>query len=161
MNRNKEKGKAFERYIANDLSDIFNLSFTRTPNSGAYVGGKNKHRMNTLSNSQILLTEGDIIVPDELYNLKIECKSYKALPFHQLFTQCKQIDEWIEQAYSEAKVWFLIFKISRAGSYVCFDSQYYPNFECHGNILHYGKYIVASYDEFFTQNKDVLLEICK
>lgn len=161
MNRNKEKGKAFERFVANDLTDIFKLSFTRTPNSGAYVGGKNAYRMNTLSNSQILLTEGDIIVPDELYNLKIECKSYKALPFHQLFKQCKQVDEWIDQAYSEDKVWFLIFKINRAGSYICFDNKYYPDFDVEGNILHYKKYIITSYDEFFNINKNVLLEMCK
>ena len=161
MNRNKEKGKAFERFVANDLSDIFKLSFTRTPNSGAYVGGKNSFRMNTLSNSQILLTEGDIIVPDELHNLKIECKSYKDLPFHQLFTQCKQVDEWIKQAYSQDKVWFLIFKINRAGSYICFDRKYYESFDIEGNILHYKSTVIASYDGFFDVNKDVLLEMCK
>lgn len=92
MNRNKEKGKAFERAVANHLTDVFNLSFTRTPNSGAYVGGLNAFRMKSLSDSQILLTEGDIIVPDELHQLKIECKSYKSLSFHQLFTKCKQLD---------------------------------------------------------------------
>jgi|TARA_R110002110_G_scaffold32678_5_gene113099 hypothetical protein len=162
MNRNKEKGKAFERFVANDLSDVFGLSFTRTPNSGAYVGGMNKHRMKTLSNSQILLTEGDIIVPDEMYNLKIECKSYKSFSFHQLFSECKQLDIWIDQAYSEEKLWFLIFKINRAGSYVCFSDTYADRLITdNSNNLCYSKYIIQSYDGFFPRNKDVLLNLCK
>lgn len=162
MNRNKEKGKAFERAVANHLTEVFGLSFTRTPNSGAYVGGLNAYRMNRLSDSQILLTEGDIIVPDELHNMKIECKSYKQLAFHQMFTTCKQLDEWIDQAKSDDKVWFLIFKINRAGTYICYDNKQYPNFDdVDVNILHYNDYIVSTYDEFFETNKEILLELCK
>jgi len=160
VNRNKEKGKTFEREVAKELTEIFNLSFTRTPNSGAYVGGMNMFRMKHLSDSQILLTEGDIIVPDELYNMKIECKSYKQLPFHQLFSTCKQLDTWIDQATSDDKVWFLIFKINRAGKYICFHNKYYPNFDTPHNILHYNNHIVTSYDEFFTNNKDIVLSMC-
>ena len=154
MNRNKEKGKTFERQVANDLSDIFNLSFTRTPNSGAYVGGMNNYRMSTLSDSQILLTEGDIIVPDELRHLKIECKSYKHLSFHQLFSSCKQLDKWIEQAYSKDKLWFLIFKINRCGAYVVYDSKI--KFST-GNICKYNNYTITSYDGFFEDNKNIIL----
>lgn len=160
MNKNKNKGKAFERVIANHLTEVFNLSFTRTPNSGAYVGGMNVFRMKHLSESQILLTEGDIIVPDELHNMKIECKSYKSLSFHQLFSNCKQLDTWIDQASSDDKVWFLIFKINRAGTYICFHNKYYPNFDTPNNILHYHDYIVMGYDGFFENNKDVILDMC-
>jgi hypothetical protein len=160
VNRNKEKGKAFERWVANDLSDIFELSFTRTPNSGAYVGGKNSYRMNTLSNSQILLTEGDIIVPDELQNLKIECKSYKVLPFHQLFTRCKQLDDWIDQASSNEKLWFLLFKINRAGSYICFHDKYRKDLDIEGNVLYYNTHVIATYDGFFERNRCKLLDMC-
>ena len=160
MNKNKEKGKAFERSVANDLTAIFNLSFTRTPNSGAYVGGKNAFRMDRLSESQILLTEGDIIVPDELRQLKIECKNYKQLSFHQLFTKCKQLDVWIDQAKSDDKIWFLIFKISRAGTFVCFSNQHYPMFDTSHNILHYEDYIIMTYDEFFEENRPAILEVC-
>lgn len=161
MNRNKEKGKAFERTVANHLTAVFGLSFTRTPNSGAYVGGMNVFRMKRLSDSQILLTEGDIIVPDELYKLKIECKSYKSLSFHQLFSKCKQLDGWIEQASSEDKIWFLVFKINRCGSFVCFSNRYYPDLDTSGNIMHYGDNVVMSYDGFFESNKDVILSMGK
>ena len=161
MNRNKEKGKAFERYVANDLTDIFNLSFTRTPNSGAYVGGMNKFRMDTLSESQILLTEGDIIVPDEMRNLKIECKSYKEFPFHQLLSNCKLLNEWIDQASSDDKLWFLIFKINHAGKYICFDSKYRKDFDCGNAEALYNEYTIVSYDGFFSINRDVLMDICK
>lgn len=148
--------------IANDLSDVFGLSFTRTPNSGAYVGGLNAFRMKQLSESQILLTEGDIIVPDELHKLKLECKSYKQLAFHQLFTSCKQIDTWIDQARSDDKIWFLIFKINRAGVYVCYDNKYYPTFDnVDVNILHYKNYIISTYQGFFETNKDIILQMCR
>lgn len=161
MNKNKNKGKAFERTIANDLTEIFKLSFTRTPNSGAYVGGMNMFRMKQLSDSQILLTEGDIIVPDELHNMKIECKAYSSLSFHQLFSSCKQLDTWIEQATSEDKVWFLIFKINRCGTYICFHNKYYPNFDTTSNLLHYNDHVIMSYDGFFDNNKEVILDMCK
>ena len=159
MNRNKEKGKTFERAVANDLSDLFGLSFTRTPNSGAYVGGMNAWRTKTLSESQILLTEGDIIVPDELRNMKIECKSYKSLSFHQLFSKCKQLDKWIDQARAtDDKIWFLIFKINRCGSFVCYEDVP-ERFET-GNVCSYENYIITSYDGFFERNKQTVLSIC-
>lgn len=161
MNKNKNKGKAFERVVANHLTEVFNLSFTRTPNSGAYVGGLNAFRMKRLSDSQILLTEGDIIVPDELSKLKLECKSYKTLPFHQLFSKCRQLDEWIDQAKSDDKIWFLIFKINRCGSFVCFSNRYYPDFDTPDNILHYEDYCIMGYDMFFERNSDVLLDMCR
>ena len=161
MNKNKNKGKAFERVIAKHLTEVFNLSFTRTPNSGAYVGGMNMFRMKQLSDSQILLTEGDIIVPDELHNMKIECKAYSSLSFHQLFSSCKQLDTWIDQATSEDKVWFLIFKINRCGTYICFHNKYYPNFDTPNNLLHYNDHVIMSYDGFFDNNKDVILDMCK
>jgi len=119
----------------------------------------NAFRTKTLSESQILLTEGDIIVPDELRNMKIECKSYKALSFHQLFSKCKQLDVWIDQAKAtDGKVWFLIFKINRCGSYVCYENTH--SFETN-NVCLYENYIVTSYDDFFERNKQSILSLCK
>lgn len=163
MNYNKEKGKAFERKIANDLCKCFDLSFTRTPNSGAYVGGKNVVRMETLSDSQILLTEGDIIVPDELRNMKIECKARKSFSFNNLFTSNKDIDSWIEQATigTENKVCFLIFKINNKGEYICYNEKYKNIFKMNENIMYYKDCIIQSYSGFFDTNKNILLDICK
>lgn len=111
----------------------------------------NAFRTETLSESQILLTEGDIIVPDELKHLKIECKSYSTLPFHQLFTSCKQLDKWIDQAKSDSKLWFLIFKINRCGSFVCYDSE--QPLVADNVCLYGGAYTITSYDGFFERNK--------
>ena len=42
--KSKDKGKTFERDIANYLSELYEDSFTRVPQSGAYVGGQNAVR---------------------------------------------------------------------------------------------------------------------
>jgi len=57
-NANKNKGKTFERWIALDLCNIFNLNFERTPCSGAFTGGKNFWRSSKLSKEQNLMMEG-------------------------------------------------------------------------------------------------------
>ncbi len=75
MSRQKQKGNAFERATADHLTKVFDLKFFRTPGSGAYVGGRNFHRAAELTNSQQLLLEGDIVVPEELSYLKFECKT--------------------------------------------------------------------------------------
>jgi hypothetical protein len=158
-NYNKNKGKAYERKVAKDLCKVFDLSFTRTPNSGAYVGGMNAFRTETLSESQILLTEGDIIVPDEMRNMKIECKTRKNFSFHALFTHNKELESWIAQAKSAEKVWLLIFKINNCGEYICFDQRLFENFKIN-NFLVYGDVIIVPYKDFFECNKQSLLDLC-
>ena len=160
MNYNKNKGKAYERKVANHLSSVFNLSFTRTPNSGAYVGGANAFRIQNLSQSQVLLTEGDIIVPDEMRNLKIECKSRKKFLFHKLFSDNKELNSWIDQAKSDEKVWLLTFKINNVGEYICFDQSLFESFALN-NFTVYNDTIVVEYNNFFETNKDVLLDLCE
>lgn len=157
--KSKTKGNAFERSVADHLTTVFEYNFERVPNSGAFVGGKNNQRYDSLSKSQQLIYEGDILVPDELYHLKIECKSYKAFAWHQLFSRCKQLDEWIEQAHSPDKLWFLIFKINRAGSYVCFDDHHLESFSLSKNMLLYHGHIICSYDNFFEANKDMIMSM--
>ena len=41
----KQKGNVWEREVAKDLSEVFNENFIRVPNSGAYTGGANFHRL--------------------------------------------------------------------------------------------------------------------
>ena len=50
--KSKNKGKAYERDVANFLSELYGESFTRVPYSGAFVGGKNIVRTKTLSENQ-------------------------------------------------------------------------------------------------------------
>ena len=42
--KSKTKGKSWERDVCNFLTELYNDSFIRVPNSGAYVGGKNEYR---------------------------------------------------------------------------------------------------------------------
>ena len=155
----KSKGNQFERYIAKHLSTVFDLNFERVPNSGAFTGGKNAVRFNTLSESQKLIYDGDILVPDELANLKIECKSYKDFAFHGMFTSNAVLDSWIEQAKSDHKVWLLIFKINNRGSFVVFDRTVWKSINYSGNYMNYKSNYIVPMDGFFESNKTVLLKL--
>ena len=160
--KSKNKGNGFERVIAHELTDVFGYNFERVPNSGAFVGGKNNSRYENLSKSQQLIYEGDILVPDELSHMKIECKNYKDFAFHQLLTENKQLDSWIEQAISDVKTWFLIYKINRRGTYVLMDRDFYHKIEaCLPNKNHilYKQYTIVMYDDFFHNIKNELLRI--
>lgn len=160
---NKAKGNNFERDVAKHLSEIFGLNFTRVPTSGAMTGGMNAEILNRLSDSQKLLLEGDLIPPDELYNMKIECKTRKTFSFAKLYSENKELDDWIEQARSRNKVWFLIFKINNQGKYVCFTRNVYKTCgELAGiNHLCYKKYYyVTSMDGFFEKFHGHLLRLC-
>lgn len=160
--KSKAKGNAFERAVADDLTKVFGFNFERVPNSGAFVGGKNHQRYDTLSKSQQLIYEGDILVPDELYNMKIECKSYKDFKFHQMFSKCKLLDSWIEQAYSDDKYWALIFKINRKGAFVSFDEKFFwegADEILTDNYMRYKEYYVVPYDGFFEKTKNIWLQV--
>lgn len=105
MVNGKQKGNRFEREVAQIFSDRFAgklgvaNGFRRRPDSGAYFGGKNQSRIEDCLN----LGFGDIICPDDfLYS--IECKSYAhAVGIKSILEQKdKKLDEWIEQASSDA-----------------------------------------------------------
>ena len=85
----KAKGNNFERDVAKHLSTVFGLNFTRVPTSGAMTGGMNAAVLERLSGSQKLLLEGDLIPPDELYNMKIECKTRKTFSFLRCLQRIK------------------------------------------------------------------------
>ena len=160
--KSKSKGNAFERSVADHLTKVFEYNFERVPNSGAFVGGKNAERYNSLSKSQQLIYEGDILVPDELYHLKIECKSYKDFAFHQLFSDNKLLNSWIEQAYSKDKCWFLIFKINRRGTFVLIERSLYKHIEDNistPNYVKYKDYYILAYEQLFEDIKDVLVRL--
>ena len=82
--KSKNKGKTYERDVANFLSELYQESFTRVPYSGAFVGGKNIVRTETLSESQTRGFKGDIIPPDTFPLLVIEAKNYGELQWHNL-----------------------------------------------------------------------------
>lgn len=161
-NSNKNKGSQWERDIAKFLSTTLGGSFIRTPHSGAYVGGKNAYRKDSLSDGQINASKGDIIPPDDL-KMVIEAKAYKDFAFHQLLTgNCRQLDEWIAQTLVcivEGDIWFTIFKINNKGSYVCFSKDHAGHFTLVDHCT-YKDYIVTDMRSFFETNAKAVQVLC-
>jgi len=154
----KQKGNAWEREVAKDLSETFNENFIRVPNSGAYTGGANFHRLDRLTEDQKRMMDGDIMVPPCMSKFKIECKSYKTFEYHQLFTDNKTLNKWIEQAES-GTYWFLVIKVTRKGSYILFpvELSHYFRFD---NFLRYtNKYVIISYTDFWKKNASTIREL--
>ena len=60
-NKSKIKGKSWERDVANFLTKLYNEPFLRVPNSGAFVGGYNIYRTQTMTEQQVKSFKGDII----------------------------------------------------------------------------------------------------
>lgn len=167
MSRQKQKGNAFERKISEHLTSVFDLKFFRTPGSGAYVGGKNFHRASVMSNSQQLLLEGDIVVPEELDRLKFECKTLKTFSFSSLLEHNALFDSWIEQAASDDKLWFLVFKINNRGTFIVYEHEVYDVFEHprENHVVYHHEQlntnvIVEKIDGWFEANKEILIKIC-
>ena len=124
--KSKSKGKSFEREIANFLSDLYEDSFTRVPDSGAFTGGKNAIRRETLSEGQIRAHKGDIIPPDDWKYFNVECKNYADFSFHQLFTTgpVPLLEAWLEQLMDAADPGdsnALIMRFNRKGRYIAYE----------------------------------------
>jgi len=153
--KSKTKGNNFEREISTYLSELYGLSFLRVPNSGAYVGGLNAQRQATMASGQIKTFRGDIIPPDE-FTIVIECKNYANFPFHSLLktgTNIALLDGWIDEVETDANqdFWLLFFKISRKGTFVCWNKKY---LKLINPKIHYlDKYNITEIDEFFSLNR--------
>ena len=158
--KQKAKGNNFERLIAKHLSTVFESNFERVPTSGAMTGGVNAHVLDRLSDSQQLLLEGDLIPPDNLYNLKIECKTLKDINFSSFLTKNATLDSWIDQARSKNKIWFLIFKINNRGTFVVTHEFFFNKFKT-GNYLRYNKHYIIKMDNFFEDNRYIIEEFAK
>ena len=161
----KSKGNRGEREICMFLSETLGGSFVRVPNSGAFIGGKNSFRKMSLSNTQQILSKGDIIPPDNLPKLVIESKNYKDFSFHQLICDgdCKQLDEWIEQTVcvcDDSDVWFTIFKINNKSTYIVFDCRLVEKFIMPTNYVNYKTFIITEMKPFVVKNKENIITIC-
>jgi hypothetical protein len=162
--KSKNKGKSWERDVCLFLSDLYRESFIRVPGSGAFIGGSNQFRKDTLSEEQIKLSRGDIIPPLHYPYFLAECKNYADFPFHLLIgkNSIAQLDTWIDQVEhdvtSEKDFWILFIKITRKGTYVLFDTNLYdPKESCvecrktYGTI--YKNYWFAEMNQFFSVHK--------
>ena len=151
----KQKGNAWERDVAKDLSETFNENFIRVPNSGAYTGGANVFRIDQLTEQQKRMMDGDIMVPPCLSRYKIECKNYKAFDFHQLFNENKTLDKWIKQA-EFGLLWFLVIKVTRKGSFILFRKEISKHFPYKNYLSYKDKYVITDYKEFWQENADAI-----
>ena len=151
----KQKGNAWERDVAKDLSETFNENFIRVPNSGAYTGGANVFRIDQLTEQQKRMMDGDIMVPPCLSRYKIECKNYKAFDFHQLFNENKTLDKWIKQA-EFGLLWFLVIKVTRKGSFILFRKEISKYFSYKNYLSYKDKYVITDYKEFWQENADAI-----
>lgn len=165
----KAKGNSGELELCKKLKAIFNGSFIRVPNSGAFTGGKNAFRKEVLSENQTRSSKGDIIPPDFMPKLVLEVKWYKDFLFHQLLQPgpCPQLDEWIGQAMDavdSGDVWYVAFKINRRGWYIAIphegSSVYTFKNSCDYAGDH-GRFIVTDCLGFFEDNRDIVLSLTK
>lgn len=150
----KTKGNSFERIVAEKFCKAYDDNFIRVPNSGAFTGGANLHRVDKMTAQQRRVFQGDIIPPEKLSSLKLECKSYKTIAWHQIVQgSCKQLDGWIAQATDDKLVWLLLFKINRGGIFMCWDPSVVTLRNEH--FIQYQKYRIADFDQLFSDPKNV------
>lgn len=155
MSKSKDKGNTFERVVAKFLSVVFEESFVRTPTSGAFVGGQNKKRIDTLSVNQTKLAIGDIIPPDK-FQVVLECKNYSKFSFPALFSENKQLDSWIAQLEGDIKsaniqYGLLFVKVSYNGTYVLFNRLWYHPFKIDNHLVYKG-YCMTDMNSFISDN---------
>jgi hypothetical protein len=157
----KNKGSGFEREVAKFLSDLYQESFIRAPGSGAYVGGTNSSRKQTLHENQIRSFKGDIIPGESFTRFNAECKFYADFQFHQIFDDCRQLETWISQLMTASDVDdvnILFIKINRRGRFVVVQSNNNWNMNCNHSIYNsvneQGQWIICNFEKFFELNSD-------
>ena len=162
----KQKGSGFEREVAKLLTEQYGQPFVRAPGSGAYTGGSNKVRRQTLHGGQVRSFKGDIMPPEEFGLLNVEAKFYADFPFHQLFTYCQQLEDWLEQlldAGDPGDIHALFMKFNRKGKYVAVPSSLplarYCNCFSYTSTSH-GSWTIYSLETFLKLNGTQFKELC-
>lgn len=160
--KQKIKGAGYERTVAKRLSALYNDSFVRSAQSGAFIGGVNSFRKSTLNKNQVKAFKGDINPPDHWKNFNSECKNYKGFSFHLLLSGTySQIDAWISQMLEVAEptdVSVLFMKFDRIGEYVLIsDSIPWAGEDYFRyNSPKFGKWKLMRLDYFLDHNAELL-----
>lgn len=159
--KQKIKGSTFEREVAKDLTARYGENFVRTIGSGAFVGGSNRFRKDTLTENQARHHKGDVTPPDSFFRMNMECKSYNDLLFHQIIQgSCGQLDTWIEQTHDaadEGDLNVITIKVTRKGKYVCIEGHDTLNVE---RAVRYKDWYFYDYDAFFEDNMIAFADLC-
>lgn len=166
--KSKAKGKRGEAECCRIFEDVFGGNWKRVFGSGAFVGGLNAYRIQSLDESQIRSSKADIHTPDFMPKLVLEVKNYADFPFHKVLTgPSPQLDEWInevETTSEENDFWLLCIKVTRKGWYVLFKND--NTFKI-GNHLKYESAKKNNYtltgplDVFLIENKNKILKLSK
>jgi len=164
--KSKNKGSSFERDIARRLTELFGESFIRVTNSGAYIGGKNTHRKDNLSEAQIRHSKGDIVPGPSFGRMNAEAKNYADFPFHQLFTgSCKQLDAWIEQMLEvadEGDFNILFMKFTRKGTFVVVPNHNWdPTLSSFTYRSRHHVWQIFDLEQFLNNNRDSIAALCR
>lgn len=158
--KSKSKGSGFEREVCKFLTEHYGETFTRVPNSGAFIGGKNSNRKEFLHEGQIRSFKGDIIPGQSFPKLNVECKNYADFSFHLLLTESTQLENWLEQLIDVADdgdLNILFMKFNRIGRYVVVQASL-PWYDNCGYFMYrstkYGDWMVYNFEKFFELNGD-------
>ena len=165
----KAKGNTWERKVADHLTALYGQKFLRVPGSGAYIGGSNVYRKETLHEAQVRSFKGDIIPGESFPKFNAECKSYKDFPFHQLFQgSCKQLDEWIAQCMDVADQGdfnIIFMKFNRKGMFVAVQLSDTTSLSLKHHITYttekYGSWAFMDYEAFWEANTAAVRDLCR
>lgn len=155
----KNKGKTGERELCAIFGEYFEGNFERVPWSGAFIGGKNIVRKETMTEAQIRAAKSDIIPPDDMPKLVLECKWYKDFPFHAFAygNDIPILDGWIndlEYDCDEQDLGLLCIKVNRKGWFVAYNANY-SDFN-DGTHIFYKGYRITDLHRFLERNKDFI-----
>lgn len=165
MSKQKAKGGAYERDVAERLTKTYGVKFMRNiSGSGAFIGGKNIFRREQLDESTIRHVKGDVVAPVEFSKLNIECKNYAAtaFSFHLLLTgEHKLLDTWLKQMLAVASsddCSVLFFKLTRVGQWVAVQDHYTWNLSSyvHYKSKNHGSWYICELNDFFELNSELL-----
>lgn len=159
--KSKNKGKSWERDVANHLTSLYGETFIRVPHSGAYIGGKNQFRKEFLHEGQIRSMKGDITPPLTWTKFNCECKSYADFPFHQLYSgEIKILESWMDQLHDVADPGdfnILIMKFNRKGKFIAVPAPW-PNITAYNYSTYqskkHGLWYIFDYDLFWQHHQE-------
>jgi|TARA_B100001094_G_scaffold322758_1_gene372565 hypothetical protein len=160
MNSNK-KGKSWELEASHLLQEYFGGTFNRVPRSGAMFGGKNIKYAKGQRKDVKEIMSGDIICPED-FPFSVEAKSYGSFNFSKLYDgKSKVLDEWIEQADSDAVLSdrepLILMKFNYKGAYAVFRRYGYKN---EGDrIILFDDYTLYKNEYIITSIKNFLNEV--
>lgn len=126
--KSKIKGKSAERELCDILTEIFGAKFIRNITSGAYMGGKNIERKEVLDEYRTQMVVGDVIPPENLSKMIIECKNHNDFSVSSVFFgKYAKLEKWIEQYemfHDENRINLLFAKEKRKGWVAFIHSSY-------------------------------------